>query len=69
MKAILKRLNLPTSCNADPDAVWAAMAHDKKRSGDTITVVYATGAGSFLLRSMPIADLKETVYSFLGEKG
>lgn len=69
VKAILERLNLPTSCTADPDAVWEAISHDKKRSGNTITVVYAPKAGSFELRSMPIADLKETVYSFLGEKG
>ena len=69
VKAILERLNLPVACNADPEAVWAAMAHDKKRSGDSITVVYAPAAGSFQLRSMPIADLKDTVYGFLGEKG
>lgn len=68
VKAILEKLNLPTSCAAEPDAVWEAMSHDKKLSGDTITVVYAPKAGSFQLQSMPIADLKETVYTFLGEK-
>ena len=68
VKAILEKLNLPTSCEADADAVWEAMSHDKKLSGDTITVVYAPKAGSFQLQSMPIADLKETVYTFLGEK-
>ena len=67
VKAILQKLELPTACSADPDAVWAAMSHDKKLSGDTITVVYAPKAGSFQLRSMPIADLKETVYGFLEE--
>lgn len=69
VQAILQRLNLPTSCTASPDAVWAAIAHDKKRSGDTITVVYAPKAGSFELRAMPIGELKETVYAFLGGKG
>ena len=69
VKAILERLNLPTSCTADPDAVWEAISHDKKRSGNTITVVYAPKAGSFELRPMPVSDLKETVYSFLGGKG
>ena len=69
MKAILQRLHLPTSCTADPDAVWEAMSHDKKRSGNTITVVYAPKAGSFELRSIPIADLKDTVYAFLQRKG
>lgn len=69
VKAILERLKLPVSCTADPDAVWEAMTHDKKRSGDTITVVYAPKAGSFELCAMPVAQLKETVYSFLGRKG
>ena len=69
VKAILERLNLPTSCTADPDAVWEAISHDKKRSGKTITVVYAPKAGCFELWSMPIADLQETVYSFLERKG
>lgn len=68
LKAILERLGLPTSCKVDPEAVWEAMLHDKKLSGDTITVVYAPDAGSFELRSMPVADLKETVYGFLGEE-
>jgi 3-dehydroquinate synthase len=67
--AILEKMGLPTSWEADPDAVWQAMSHDKKLSGNTITVVYAPKAGSFELRSMPITDLKETVYSFLNKKG
>lgn len=69
VKAILERLSLPVSCTADPDAVWEAISRDKKCSGNTITVVYAPKAGSFRLRTIPIADLKETVYAFLGEKG
>lgn len=69
VKAILERLQLPTACSADPDKVWQAISHDKKRAGGSITVVYAPQAGSFELRAMPIEDLKETVYSFLGEKG
>ena len=68
VKAILKRLALPTTCTADPEVVWEAMSHDKKLSGSTITVVYAPRAGSFALHSMPIADLKETVCTFLREK-
>ena len=67
--AIWEKMGLPTAWEADPDAVWQAMFHDKKLSGNTITVVYAPKAGSFELRSMPIADLKETVYSFLSKKG
>ena len=68
VEAILRKLNLPTTCSVDPERVWEAMYHDKKLSGDTITLVYAPSAGSYELRSMPIADLKETVYTFLERK-
>ena len=68
IKAILEKLGLSTACQAEPEAVWRAIFHDKKLSGDTITVVYAPIAGSFELRSMTIADLKETVFAFLGKK-
>ena len=65
---IFRKLGLPTCCKADPDKVWAAIAHDKKRSGSTITLVYAPEAGSYRLESVPLAGLKERVYSFLSEK-
>jgi len=65
VKAVLEKLGLPTSCQVDADAVWQAMSHDKKLSGDTITVVYAQEAGSFQLRSLPLEAMKETVYTFL----
>jgi 3-dehydroquinate synthase len=68
VEAILRKLDLPTTCSVDPDRVWEAMYHDKKLSGDTITLVYAPSAGSYELRSLPIADLKETVYTFLEKK-
>ena len=68
LKAILEKLGLPISCNVDAQVVWEAMLHDKKLSGDTITVVYAPKVGRFELRSMPVADLKETVYGFLGKE-
>ena len=62
---ILKRLGLPTTCCVDPEKVWEAMSHDKKLSGDTITVVYCQQAGSFQLQAIPLQDLKETVFTFL----
>ena len=67
VQTILEKLGLPTTCSADADAVWQAIAHDKKRSGDTITVVYTQKAGSFQMASMPLEQLKETVYTFLRE--
>ena len=66
--AILEKLGLPTTCRVDPDAVWEAMSHDKKLSGSTITVVLSEKAGTFELRSMPMEELKQTVYTFLNGK-
>ena len=68
VEAILEKLALPINCSVDADAVWQAIAHDKKRSGDSITVVYALCAGSYELRKVSLQDLKETVYSFLNGK-
>ena len=68
VRAVLQKLGLPTACQMDADTVWQAMAHDKKLSGGTITVVCAEKAGSFQLRSVPLETLKETVYTFLSGK-
>lgn len=68
VEAVLQKLGLPTTCQVDPEAVWQAMAHDKKLSGNTITVVYAPAPGSFQLQAMSLEDLKETVYTFLSRK-
>lgn len=65
VKAVLEKLGLPTICRVDADKVWQAMAHDKKLSGENITIVTSEAAGSFRLRSVPLDDLKETVYTFL----
>ena len=68
VQAILEKMGLPTTCSVDADAVWQAIAHDKKRSGDAITVVYAPRAGSYDLKKMSLQELKETVYGFLNGK-
>lgn len=64
VEAILKKLGLPTCCQVDADKVWQAISHDKKLSGNTITVVCSEAAGSFRLESMPLEVLKETVCRF-----
>lgn len=68
VQKILEKLKLPTTCRVDPDKVWKAISHDKKLSGDTITVVYSPKAGTFQMQAIPLQDLKETVFTFL-DKG
>lgn len=49
---ILQSLNLPTQVSVDPDAVFAALAHDKKGDGADITVVKVPAAGHYTLEKM-----------------
>ncbi len=65
LQAVLKKLGLPTTCTVDADAVWAALTHDKKASGDSITVIYAPAAGRFEMQTLPLCDFKTTVYNAL----
>lgn len=47
---ILERLGLPTSVKADPEAVFAALAHDKKMTAGRISAVYVETPGAYELR-------------------
>lgn len=65
VKAVLEKLGLPTACDVDADAVWEALTHDKKLSGDTIAVIYAPDAGTFEIKEMPLIRFKDAVISAL----
>ena len=56
---LLKKAGLPTQAQCDPAQVWAAMLHDKKFSGDRITVAWVDTVGCGQLRSMPQQQLKQ----------
>lgn len=58
---ILHRMGLPTVFDGDIEAVIGAMRHDKKRNGDSITVVYVPEIGSFEMRQMHIDALAEQI--------
>ena len=49
---VLEKLGLPTQARADPEAVYAALLHDKKTAGGKITVVKVEQPGSFVLESV-----------------
>lgn len=55
---VLERLKLPTRFDADADRLIGAMQHDKKKSGDKITVIYVDEIGSFEMRELDESDLK-----------
>lgn len=56
---VLEKLNLPTKVDYDTDIIIEAMRHDKKMSGDKITVVYVEEVGSFKMKEIPFLKLAE----------
>lgn len=55
---VLKRLNLPIDISCDISTVTEAVRHDKKMSGDKITVIYVEKVGEYVMKSVPISSLE-----------
>lgn len=62
---VLRRLSLPTDIESDTETLISASAHDKKLSGDSITVVYVKTAGSYELKKMSFADYSDMIRQVL----
>ncbi len=62
---VLKKLGLPTECEYNADELLDICRHDKKASGDDITVVYVPETGSFELRKMPFTEFEKMVREVL----
>ncbi len=58
---ILRRLELPVSVPADGRVIAEAVRHDKKASGDSITVIYVPEPGCFEMKKCSIAELGDIV--------
>ncbi len=52
---VLKKLNLPTDIATDKQKIITAMSHDKKLSGDNITVIFVDKIGEFQMKTMPFS--------------
>ncbi len=59
--SVLNKLNLPTATDTKADAIIEAMRHDKKLSGDNITVIYVEKIGEFSMKTMSFSDFVKTV--------
>ena len=55
--AVLEKYDLPVRISFDPEAVFAALTHDKKAAGDTVTIVTAAQAGNATLKQVPLESL------------
>lgn len=59
LRQMLTRFGLPYAPKGiDHTALYAALAHDKKGSGENITVVLITELGKYLLKKLPKAELQ-----------
>lgn len=58
---VLDKIGLPTSVNYDVDKITEAMQHDKKMSGNKITVVYVEEIGDFKMKEIPFSEFKKEI--------
>ncbi|MBQ1965503.1 MAG: 3-dehydroquinate synthase [Clostridia bacterium] len=65
LSEVLKSLNLPTEYHGDTEDVISAMAHDKKRSGDRVTVVSCPEIGKFSMESIEFETLAQQMREVL----
>ncbi|MBQ2866074.1 MAG: 3-dehydroquinate synthase [Clostridia bacterium] len=62
----LTRYSLPVECDFEPEELAQAAASDKKRSGDSITLVLISRIGGCLLKKEPLSKLRD--YARFGRK-
>lgn len=63
---VLKKVGLPTELNFDFNVVCDAMLHDKKWSGESITVTYVNTPGSFKMKKINKDELTQIVKGAFG---
>jgi 3-dehydroquinate synthase len=61
IETALKRLGLPTECEINADEIIDFMSHDKKKSGESISVIWVNEIGSYEIRKMTLSELKEVI--------
>ncbi len=58
---VLEKLSLPTSINFDSEKILNAIRHDKKMSGDSITVIYCNKIGEYEMCTVPFIELAKDI--------
>lgn len=61
IKTALLRLNLPVECEINSDEIIDIMSHDKKKSGDSISLIWVNKIGSFEIKKISFNELKEVI--------
>ena len=58
---VLEKLGLPTSVEADPEAVFDTVLHDKKMSSGRITLIKVPSPGTFVMEAVQPEELQELI--------
>ena len=58
---ILNRYSLPTSVSADTEALIEFARHDKKKSGDSINLIFVNEAGTFEDKNIPFSEYESMI--------
>ena len=58
---VLKRIGLPTRIPFASESLLEAMVHDKKMSGDSITLIRVDRVGSYRMEKIPFSRFAEEV--------
>ncbi len=61
IKNALINLNLPTDISVDADKIIELISHDKKKSGDSVSVVWVPKIGSYEIKKMNLSQIKEVI--------
>ena len=61
IKTVLGKLDLPTNCEINADKIIEFIAHDKKKAGDSISVIFVNKIGSYDIKKMTLSELKEVI--------
>ena len=61
LKRVLKKYSLPITANVNADSLISFITHDKKASGDEVTIVYCEKIGTFDMKRVKISEMKKYI--------
>ncbi len=64
LKPILERFGLPTRDSFDVETLMSYVLHDKKKTGQNITLVHVDRIGSFDFRSVPAEEIRRYIQNY-----
>ena len=60
-RKLLNKFSLPTNVNSDTDTLISYIIHDKKASGNKITIIVVNEIGTYEMREIEIEQIKNYI--------